>query len=161
MTHLLPVSINLPPYKWSIEYLCPRLAKSGWDWNLGPNCEACPTADWWNMIDFLKLKPLQKKSRQTPSAFVKTFHRLHTRNLSSWLPSNNSLISCTWLRKQIMDLIRDCIKNNGESRYSIAKSTGIDQTTLHRIVRGGSCQAETAEKLLDHFGYEIRKKKRG
>ena len=63
--------------------------------------------------------------------------------------------------KKILDIIRDCIDKSEESRNQIAQSTGIDPTTLHRIVRGGSCQAETAEKLLEHFGYEIRKKKRG
>ncbi|MHC4533536.1 MAG: helix-turn-helix domain-containing protein [Planctomycetota bacterium] len=61
--------------------------------------------------------------------------------------------------KSTIEIIRDCIKNRSLSRYEISKRTGIDQTVLYRIVRGGDCMSDTADKLLKLFGYEIRKKK--
>ena len=58
-----------------------------------------------------------------------------------------------------MDIIRAEINKGKHTRYAISKATGIDQVALMRIVRGGSCKAETADKLLQFFGYEIRKRK--
>jgi plasmid maintenance system antidote protein VapI len=60
----------------------------------------------------------------------------------------------------ILKTIRNEIEHSGISRYRIAKDTGIDQGQLHRIMeKNQSLYCETAEKLLDYFGYEIRKKK--
>ena len=61
--------------------------------------------------------------------------------------------------KPTIEIIRECIEKQGLSRYEISKRTGIDQTVLYRIVRGGDCMSKTADKLLKLFGYEIRKKK--
>ncbi len=57
-----------------------------------------------------------------------------------------------------MDIIREEIANSGCSRNAIAQATGTEPVSLLRIVRGGSCKAETAQKLLTYFGYEIRKR---
>lgn len=60
----------------------------------------------------------------------------------------------------ILKTIRDEIEHSGISRYRIAKDAGIDQAQLHRIMeKNQSLYCETAEKLLEYFEYEIRKKK--
>ena len=58
-----------------------------------------------------------------------------------------------------MNIIRAEIEKGKYSRYAISKATGIDQTALMRIVRGKSCTAETADKLLAFFGYEVKRKR--
>ena len=59
----------------------------------------------------------------------------------------------------IIEEIREQLKASSKSLNQIGKDTDIDKAALSRIMNGGSCKAETLEKLLDHFGYEIRKKK--
>jgi hypothetical protein len=59
----------------------------------------------------------------------------------------------------IIDEIRKQIMTSSKSLNQIGKETGIDKAALSRIMNGGSCRAETLEVLLNHFGYEIRKKK--
>jgi transcriptional regulator with XRE-family HTH domain len=59
----------------------------------------------------------------------------------------------------ILKTIRNEINKSGQSRYRIAKDTGIDQGQIHRIMeKNQSLYCETAEKLLEYFGYEITKK---
>ena len=57
----------------------------------------------------------------------------------------------------IMESISKAIKESGKSRYRIAKDTGIDNTVLFRIVNGGGCSIETAEKLCEYLGLELTK----
>ncbi len=59
----------------------------------------------------------------------------------------------------IIEKIRKRIKTCGKSLNQLDRETGIDKAALSRIMNGGSCKAETLEVLLNHFGYEIRKKK--
>jgi len=63
----------------------------------------------------------------------------------------------------IIEQIRKEIRTCGKSRYRISKDTGIDKAALCRIMQGGSCKVETADKLLKYFGLTITKKgkKRG
>ena len=61
--------------------------------------------------------------------------------------------------KPTIEIIRDCIKKRGLSRYEISQKTGVSQTILYRIIRGGDCMSDTADKLLALFGYEVRKRK--
>jgi len=64
------------------------------------------------------------------------------------------------LMNSIMTIIRKEIETCRFSRYRIGKDTGISEKQLHRIVKqGGTLIAETADMLLEYFGYEIRKKK--
>ena len=58
----------------------------------------------------------------------------------------------------LAEKLRHEIKTCGKSRYSISKSTGIKEASLCRFMQGGSLKIETVDKLLDYFGYEIRKK---
>ena len=61
----------------------------------------------------------------------------------------------------IMKIIRHEVEKSPESRRQICLATGIDETAMHRImVKDGSCMAETADKLLTYFGYELKKKAR-
>jgi len=60
-----------------------------------------------------------------------------------------------------MKTIRREVEKSPESRRRICIATGIDETTMHRIIKqDGSCMAETADKLLTYFGYELKKKAR-
>ena len=59
----------------------------------------------------------------------------------------------------IMEQIRKHIKSCGKTRYRIAKETGIDKAALCRVMQGGSCKAETADILLEYFGFELVAKK--
>ncbi len=62
----------------------------------------------------------------------------------------------------IMKIIRREVEKSPESRRQICIATGINETAMHRIMeQDGSCMAETAEKLLAYFGYELKKKARG
>ena len=64
----------------------------------------------------------------------------------------------------IMDIIKTIrreVEKSPESRRQICIATGINETAMHRImVQDGSCMAETADKLLTYFGYELKMKAR-
>ena len=61
----------------------------------------------------------------------------------------------------ILKTIREEINHSKLSRYRIAKDLGIDQGQLHRIMeKNQSLYCETAEILLEYFGYELNKKRR-
>jgi len=61
----------------------------------------------------------------------------------------------------IMKIIRREVEKSPESRRKICFANGINETAMHRIMeKNGSCMAETAEKLLAYFGYELKKKAR-
>lgn len=66
----------------------------------------------------------------------------------------------TKLFKQVQELIDGC----GESRYAIAKATGISQGQLSSFMAGEKGLGhESLERLLDYLGYEIHveKKRKG
>ena len=59
--------------------------------------------------------------------------------------------------------LREAIEKSGVSRYAISQATGIDQTQLHRLVKGtGSLRPENIDLLLKYLGLEmvLRKKPR-
>ena len=59
----------------------------------------------------------------------------------------------------ILETIRKEIIKSDKSRYRISQETGITEGQLHRIMeKNQSLYCETAAKLLNYFGYEIRKK---
>jgi len=60
----------------------------------------------------------------------------------------------------ILELIRKEIKRCSRSRNEICESAGIEPAALSRFMKGGSLKAESCDKLLAFFGYELRKKKR-
>ena len=60
----------------------------------------------------------------------------------------------------IIEEIRKQIKTSGKSLNQIGRDTHIDKAALSRIMNGGSCKAETADKLLKYFGLTITKDKK-
>ncbi len=61
-----------------------------------------------------------------------------------------------------MKIIRREIETCGLSRYRIAQDNGLSEAQLHRVVvQNGSLKAETVGQLLEYFGYELKKKKKG
>jgi len=58
----------------------------------------------------------------------------------------------------IIEKIRKGIKSSGKSMNQISRDTGIDKAALCRIMQGGSCKAETVDKLFKYFGLTIIKK---
>jgi plasmid maintenance system antidote protein VapI len=62
----------------------------------------------------------------------------------------------------IIETIRKELKKSKVSRFKISKETGINEAALSRIYHGQrTCTAETADKLLQYFDYEVKKRKRG
>lgn len=60
----------------------------------------------------------------------------------------------------ILKTIRKEIQKSDKSRYRISKETGIRENQLHRILKNRQdLYCKTAVKLLDYFGYEIKKRK--
>ncbi len=55
----------------------------------------------------------------------------------------------------IMEEIVKAIQRSDKTRYRIAVDCGIDHAVLHRIVYGGSCSIETADKLCDYLGLRL------
>ncbi len=61
----------------------------------------------------------------------------------------------------ILETIRREIETSRHTRYLISKKTGVSQEQLSRLMQGRGLSCETAKILLEYFGFEIRKKKRG
>jgi len=59
----------------------------------------------------------------------------------------------------IPELIRKEIKRCRQSRNKICEAAGVEPAALCRFMQGGSLKAESCDKLLDFFGYELTKKK--
>jgi hypothetical protein len=59
----------------------------------------------------------------------------------------------------LMELIRKQIRTCGKRRSVISRETGVEEAVLCRIMKGGSCKAETVEILLEYFGFEIKQKR--
>jgi len=60
------------------------------------------------------------------------------------------------MKCMIVEEIIQAIKRSNKTRYRIAVDCGIDHTVLHRIVNGGSCSLQTADKLCDYLGLRLR-----
>ena len=57
---------------------------------------------------------------------------------------------------KILDEIRKAIRQSETSRYSIAKTTGIPESQLSRLMAGQSgLSINSLERLVDHLGLEI------
>ena len=60
----------------------------------------------------------------------------------------------------IMDGIRQAIQDCGKSRYRIYKDTGIEQSVLCKIMSGRTCSMDTAERLCEYLGLEVRPRRK-
>jgi plasmid maintenance system antidote protein VapI len=56
----------------------------------------------------------------------------------------------------ITERIVKAMERSGKTRYRIAVDCGIDHTVIHRLVHGGSCSIETADRLCEYLGLELR-----
>ena len=57
---------------------------------------------------------------------------------------------------KVLDIIRMAINDCEESRYNIAKATGIAESQLSRLMSGETgLNVDTLEKLAAHLGLEI------
>jgi len=61
----------------------------------------------------------------------------------------------------IIEEIVKAIEQSEKTRYRIAVDCGIDHTVIHRLVHGGSCSIETADKLCEYLGLELRPVQKG
>jgi hypothetical protein len=62
-------------------------------------------------------------------------------------------------QKTILEIIRFEIKRGTATRYQIYKATGVEQSTLCRIMQGQDLTTEKADKILRFLGYSIVKGK--
>ena len=60
---------------------------------------------------------------------------------------------------ELAETIRKEIRKSKKSRNQISIDTGIDPAVLHRFLYGGGLKLETAETLLNYFGYEVKRKR--
>ncbi len=59
-------------------------------------------------------------------------------------------------KKSLSDQIRKAVATCGESRYSISKATGIDQSQLSRFVAGKQWLSEGSfDRLAEHVGIKV------
>ncbi len=57
----------------------------------------------------------------------------------------------------VSEALRRALEGCGESRYSIAQATGIQESSLSRFVRGHSgLSLEAVDLLCAHLGLELR-----
>lgn len=56
----------------------------------------------------------------------------------------------------IIEEIVKAMERSGKTRYRVAVDCGIDHTVIHRLVHGGSCSIETADRLCDYLGLGLR-----
>lgn len=61
------------------------------------------------------------------------------------------MIACMIIKE-----IVKAIERSEKTRYRIAVDCGIDHTVIHRLVHGGSCSIETADRLCEYLGLELR-----
>lgn len=56
----------------------------------------------------------------------------------------------------VLDALRRAVENSNESRYRIAKGSGINASQLARLVSGErGLRIETAERLADYLGLQL------
>jgi len=58
----------------------------------------------------------------------------------------------------IIEILRTKIKICDKSLNQIGRDTGVDKAVLSRIMQGGSCKVETADKLFKYFELKVIKK---
>lgn len=57
---------------------------------------------------------------------------------------------------KVLDHVCNAVRDSGQSRYAIAKATGIPQSQLSRLVnKQQALSIDTLEILADHLGLEL------
>ena len=61
---------------------------------------------------------------------------------------------------ELLEQIREVIECSGQTRYAIAKATGVSESQMSRVMAGtAGLSIESAELLLDYLGYRVEVKK--
>lgn len=60
----------------------------------------------------------------------------------------------------IMQNIIKAMEKSGKTRYQIWQDTGISQTILHRIVKGGTASIETLDILCKYLNLKLVQEKK-
>lgn len=64
--------------------------------------------------------------------------------------------------RKLSEQLRHAIETCGESRYAIAKATGISESTLSRFISGErGLPMKTLDRLGEYLGLEITTRKKG
>lgn len=64
------------------------------------------------------------------------------------------------MNETVTDTLRREMERSGQTRYMIAKATGIPQSTLSRFHNGGALRSGNLDTLAEHLGLELRPKRR-
>lgn len=62
-----------------------------------------------------------------------------------------------YITVMIAEVIRKEIRKSKKTRYLIAQETGVSEAQLCRFMQGQSFRCETADILLQYFGYSLKK----
>ena len=54
------------------------------------------------------------------------------------------------------DQLREAIKRSGETKYKIAKGSGVDMTTLTRFEDGAGLALDTVDKLVKYLKMDLK-----
>ena len=57
------------------------------------------------------------------------------------------------------DMLRQAIKDHPEPSYKIAQAAGVAQATVSEFLAGATLKADNFQKLAEHLGFELVKKK--
>jgi plasmid maintenance system antidote protein VapI len=61
--------------------------------------------------------------------------------------------------RTLATILREAIAQSGKSINDLARSAGVPQPVLHRFAKGErDLKLATADKLLDFFGLEVRRR---
>lgn len=58
------------------------------------------------------------------------------------------------------DILRAAIKKSGIPNYRLAKATGVSRIVIINFLAGGNITARNFDPLCEHFGLELRPKKK-
>jgi transcriptional regulator with XRE-family HTH domain len=62
---------------------------------------------------------------------------------------------------ELLTNIRQLVEDSGQTRYAIAKATGVSESQLSRLMAGtAGLSIDSAQLLLDYLGYAIHVKKK-
>jgi transcriptional regulator with XRE-family HTH domain len=60
------------------------------------------------------------------------------------------------MKRRLSDQLREIIEGCGQTRYAIAKATGVSQATLSRFMNGGrGLPMKTLDTLAEYLGLEL------
>ncbi len=58
----------------------------------------------------------------------------------------------------VSETLRRALEGCGQTRYAVAKATGISEAVLSRFVHGQPLRGANLDKLADYLGLELRPK---